>query len=128
MERLDQTNRVISRATMVNLKSLLVCDDRCPEVLTGQSLIHFPLFIQHRDQALLIYLANEMEAAFGDRQLFGQGTNLLRPQAQAVGRAVRLPRRRAMQRRRLVLLRVPLLKFRTGVLDRGQRMEMLSLP
>ena len=128
MECLDQTNRVISRATMVNLQLPLVSEECRPDIFTRQALVHFPVFIQQREQSSLIYRANKMKTPFGDWQLGRQGANLSRSHAETLNPTLRLYRRRAVQRRRLIVLRVPLLKLRAGTFDRCQRIEMLSPP
>src|SRR5215467_2631054 len=128
MKYLDQTSWVISRATMVNLQSPLVSDECRPDVLTSQSLVHFPVFVQQRDQSFLIYLANKMKTPCGNRQPGRQGANLSRRHSATLNLPLRLCRRRTTQSRRFVLLRIPLLKLRAGTFDRRQRIKMAPPP
>src|SRR2546422_7349873 len=128
MKYLDQANRVIGRATMVNLQSLPVSDDCRLDILTGQTLVHFPVFIQQRDQSFLIYLADKMKTPCGNRQPGRQSANLSGCHPATLNPLLRLRRRQTIQSPRLVLLRIPLLKFGAGTFDYRQRIEMAPPP
>src|SRR5262245_63086796 len=128
MKYLYQMNRIIGRATMVNLQSPLVSDDCRPDVLTGQSLVHFPVLIQQRDQSFLIYLANKMKAPCGNRQPGRQSANLSGCYPMTLNPFLRLRWRQTTQGPRLVLLRIPLLKFGAGAFDCCRRIEMAPPP
>lgn len=103
-------------------------NDRSPHIFPCQTLADFPRFIEKRDRAIGLDLANEMDAASGNRQGVGQMRDLFGCQTMKYFATLRLLRRGVDQKWWYILGHIPLDEGWTAATNVSERGKVSALP
>ena len=119
---------MLSRTLIPNFQASAMSNERRPNIVSCQTLAHFPRFVEEGDGAIGLDLANEMDPSGSNGQGIGQMRDLFGGQAMKCLASLRVLGRGVDQKRWHILRHIPIDEGWTGATNLSEGGKVSAFP